>query len=76
MKTTEDRAKDLIAKWDVEKGEQWSNCSDEIADIMVEFMEDQNNQIVSIFKKATKNRRWYKNWEKKILKLCGATIND
>jgi len=36
-KSLEERARELIKEWDDELGESWSDCSDEIARIMVEF---------------------------------------
>ena len=73
--TTQDKALDMISRWDEERGEGWSDSTEDIADIMVAFLEQENKEIVQIFYKSTKNRRWYKNWEKKIIRICGGHVD-
>jgi hypothetical protein len=66
------KALELIRDWDKTRGEYWSNDSEAIADIMVEFLSLQNEEILDIIYRSTKNRSSYKLWERKIIaKLKG-----
>lgn len=65
-----DHALDLMSRWDKEVGELWLTDREKIAEIMVEFVKERNQEIVDIFNKGTRNRRYLKVWESKIMKIC------
>ena len=63
-------AMDLIKKKDEELGEGWSDDTEEIAKIMVDFRDRTTSQIMKIMEKGTPNRRYYKGWEERVMELC------
>ena len=65
-----EQAKSIIKKWDNKYGESWSNDSDAIALVMIEFAEQQKSEIFEIIDKNTRNRKHYKGWERLIMDIC------
>lgn len=45
-----EEARKLIAEWDETNGESWSDCSEDIADIMVSFAKVQLEQLLDELK--------------------------
>jgi hypothetical protein len=45
-----EEARKLIAEWDEHSGEGWSDCSEDIADIMVSFAKVQLEQLLDELK--------------------------
>ena len=69
-KAIKQEAIDLIKRKDEEVGEGWSDDTEEIANIMVEFRRRTTNQIMKIMEAGTPNRRYYKGWEERVMELC------
>jgi hypothetical protein len=63
-------AMELIKKKDEEFGESWSDDTEEIANIMVEFRRLTTDKIFEIMERSTPNRCRYKKWEERVMELC------
>lgn len=69
-----DEAKAMIAVKDAESGESWSNDSEAIAELMVAFAKSYTDLILSEITVHTSNRRYWKQWEKRVVEICGGDL--
>lgn len=67
-------ARDMIAAKDAESGESWSDDSEAIAKLMVAFAKSYTDLILSEIIVHTANRHKYKQWEKRVVEICGGEL--
>jgi len=65
-----EEARKLIAEWDEDHGEGWSDCSDEIAEIMGAFTKAQITKLIFEIEECHGNAydmaQVFNNWEAKL----------
>lgn len=65
-----EEAKKLIAEWDEARGEGWSDCSDEIAEIMRDFAKTQITKLIYEIEECHGNAydmdQVFNSWEAKL----------
>ncbi len=66
----EEEARKLIAEWDEDRGEGWSDCSDEIAEIMGTFVKAQITKLIYEIEECHGNAydmaKVFESWEAKL----------
>ena len=76
MTELEEEALQFVRRIDESEGPAWSEDSEAIAKNIAKFSKIITDEIADIVEKSTPNRRYFKKWEIRILKMCGRNIDE
>lgn len=72
----QEAAIEFIKDWDKEHGTAWSESTEDISEVMEAFVRSGAEQIITIIKKGTGNRRHWKRWELQVLSMLGEYVDE